>query len=97
MLCERKSHTRELAFQIRNEYQPFSNSILDVSTSVFDGDAEIKENEKLLANKTTSPLAIVAPPGDLNALLSRCVGSSSHTAPRRHCSRLQKSRTLDFV
>jgi len=62
-------HTRELAFQIRNEYQRFSKYMPDVKTSVFYGGTDIKENEKLLANKDTHPHVIVATPGRLNALV----------------------------
>ena len=62
-------HTRELAFQIRNEYQRFSKYMPEVKTSVFYGGTDIKENEKLLANKETHPHVIVATPGRLNALV----------------------------
>ncbi|KAM3416039.1 hypothetical protein BST61_g9525 [Cercospora zeina] len=62
-------HTRELAFQIKNEYQRFSKYMPDVKTEVFYGGTDIKENEKLLANKSTHPHIIVATPGRLNALV----------------------------
>ena len=62
-------HTRELAFQIRNEYQRFSKYMPEVKTAVFYGGTDIKENEKMLANKETHPHVIVATPGRLNALV----------------------------
>ncbi|EMF16894.1 P-loop containing nucleoside triphosphate hydrolase protein [Sphaerulina musiva SO2202] len=62
-------HTRELAFQIKNEYQRFSKYMPEVKTEVFYGGTDIKENEKLLSNKATHPHIIVATPGRLNALV----------------------------
>ena len=62
-------HTRELAFQIKNEYQRFSKYMPEVKTEVFYGGTDIKENEKLLSNKSTHPHIIVATPGRLNALV----------------------------
>ncbi|KAF2479374.1 P-loop containing nucleoside triphosphate hydrolase protein [Neohortaea acidophila] len=62
-------HTRELAFQIRNEYQRFSKYMPEVKTAVFYGGTDIKENEKLLKDKETHPHVIVATPGRLNALV----------------------------
>ena len=62
-------HTRELAFQIRNEYQRFSKYMPEVKTAVFYGGTDIKENEKVLSNKETHPHVIVATPGRLNALV----------------------------
>lgn len=62
-------HTRELAFQIRNEYQRFSKYMPEIKTQVFYGGTDIKENEKILANKETHPHIIVATPGRLQALV----------------------------
>lgn len=62
-------HTRELAFQIKNEYIRFSKYMPEVKTEVFYGGTDIKENEKLLKNKETHPHIIVATPGRLNALV----------------------------
>ena len=62
-------HTRELAFQIRNEYQRFSKYMPEVKTAVFYGGTDIKENEKMLRDKETHPHVIVATPGRLNALV----------------------------
>ncbi|KAI7288497.1 ATP-dependent RNA helicase, partial [Hortaea werneckii] len=62
-------HTRELAFQIKNEYNRFTKYMPEVKTAVFYGGTDIKENEKVLANKETHPNIIVATPGRLNALV----------------------------
>jgi len=62
-------HTRELAFQIKNEYQRFSKYMPELKTAVFYGGTDIKENEKLLRDKETHPHIIVATPGRLNALV----------------------------
>jgi len=62
-------HTRELAFQIKNEYARFTKYMPEVKTAVFYGGTDIKENEKMLSNKETYPNIIVATPGRLNALV----------------------------
>lgn len=62
-------HTRELAFQIKNEYARFSKYIPNVRTSVFYGGVKIDEDIKQLENKESHPHVIVATPGRLNALV----------------------------
>jgi ATP-dependent RNA helicase UAP56/SUB2 len=62
-------HTRELAYQIRNEYQRFSKYMPDVKTAVFYGGTDIKKDAELLKNKDTVPHIVVATPGRLQALL----------------------------
>lgn len=62
-------HTRELAFQIKNEYQRFSKYMPEVKTEVFYGGTSWDENVKILADKSTHPHIIVATPGRLNALV----------------------------
>jgi ATP-dependent RNA helicase UAP56/SUB2 len=62
-------HTRELAFQIKNEYARFSKYLPDVKTSVFYGGTPIQDNINILQNKETHPHIIVATPGRLNALV----------------------------
>lgn len=67
--CVVMCHTRELAFQIKNEYARFSKYLPDVKTAVFFGGVAIQENIDLLKNKEKSPNIIVATPGRLNALV----------------------------
>lgn len=62
-------HTRELAFQIRNEYARFSKYLPDVKTAVFYGGTPMKDDIATLKNKDTHPNIIVATPGRLNALV----------------------------
>ena len=62
-------HTRELAFQIKNEYARFSKYLPDVKTAVFYGGTPIQDNINILQNKETHPHIIVATPGRLNALV----------------------------
>ncbi|KAH3673210.1 hypothetical protein WICMUC_003828 [Wickerhamomyces mucosus] len=62
-------HTRELAYQIRNEYQRFSKYMPEVRTAVFYGGTDIKKDAELLKNKDAAPHIIVSTPGRLNALL----------------------------
>lgn len=63
-------HTRELAYQIRNEYARFSKYMPDVKTEVFYGGQDVKHDIKKLEDKETCPHVVVATPGRL-ALLVR--------------------------
>ena len=67
--CIVMCHTRELAFQIKNEYARFSKYLPEVKTSVFYGGIPIQQDVDLLKNKEKSPNIIVATPGRLNALV----------------------------
>ncbi|KAJ3415856.1 Spliceosome RNA helicase BAT1 [Chytridiales sp. JEL 0842] len=60
-------HTRELAFQIKNEYARFSKYMPDVKTAVFYGGTSIKQNQETL--KTEKPQVIVGTPGRVLALI----------------------------
>ncbi|TPX45910.1 hypothetical protein SeLEV6574_g03558 [Synchytrium endobioticum] len=60
-------HTRELAFQIRNEYQRFSKYMPDVHTAVFYGGVPQKQNEETLKNE--KPQIIVGTPGRVLAMV----------------------------
>ncbi len=62
-------HTRELAYQIRNEYVRFSKYMPDVRTAVFYGGISINKDEELLKNKDTCPHIVVGTPGRLTALV----------------------------
>ncbi|EEB09387.1 ATP-dependent RNA helicase Uap56 [Schizosaccharomyces japonicus yFS275] len=62
-------HTRELAFQIKNEYARFSKYLPDVRTAVFYGGVNIKQDMEAFKDKSTSPHIVVATPGRLNALV----------------------------
>lgn len=62
-------HTRELAYQIKNEYARFSKYMPDVRTGVFYGGTSVKVDQELLKNKATCPHIVVGTPGRLNALV----------------------------
>ncbi|MCJ1356542.1 MAG: Suppressor of the cold-sensitive snRNP biogenesis mutant brr1-1 [Icmadophila ericetorum] len=62
-------HTRELAYQIKNEYTRFSKYLPDIKTAVFYGGTPMQKDIELLSNKDTHPNIIVATPGRLNALV----------------------------
>ncbi|KAI9786431.1 MAG: Suppressor of the cold-sensitive snRNP biogenesis mutant brr1-1 [Geoglossum umbratile] len=62
-------HTRELAYQIKNEYARFSKYMPEVITSVFYGGTPMQKDVEILKNKDTHPHVIVATPGRLNALV----------------------------
>ena len=62
-------HTRELAYQIRNEYNRFAKYLIGVKIGVFYGGTPIQKDIELLSNPETHPHIIVATPGRLNALV----------------------------
>lgn len=62
-------HTRELAYQIKNEYARFAKYMPDVRTSVFYGGTAMQKDVEVLKNKDQHPHIIVATPGRLNALV----------------------------
>ncbi|KAF2116628.1 P-loop containing nucleoside triphosphate hydrolase protein [Lophiotrema nucula] len=62
-------HTRELAYQIRNEYARFAKFLPDVKVSVFYGGTPVQKDIDLLANKDTHPHIIVGTPGRIHALV----------------------------
>ncbi|GAA5820579.1 hypothetical protein JCM11251_003060 [Rhodosporidiobolus azoricus] len=62
-------HTRELAYQIKNEYARFSKYMPDVRTGVFYGGTSVKVDQDLLKSKDKCPHIVVGTPGRLNALV----------------------------
>lgn len=62
-------HTRELAYQIKNEYARFSKYLPDVKTAVFYGGTPIQKDVEVLSNKDSYPNIVVGTPGRLNALV----------------------------
>ncbi|KAG6919552.1 Suppressor of the cold-sensitive snRNP biogenesis mutant brr1-1 [Tephrocybe rancida] len=61
-------HTRELAFQIKNEYTRFAKYMPDVRVSTFYGGTPVTKDSELLRDKSKCPHIVVATPGRLNAL-----------------------------
>ena len=62
-------HTRELAYQIKNEYARFAKYLPEVKTAVFYGGTPMQKDIETLSNKDTHPHIIVATPGRMNALV----------------------------
>merc|ERR1719183_2031086 len=62
-------HTRELAYQIRQEYERFKKYMENVRTAVFYGGSPIKADRAVLSDKENSPHVVVATPGRLKALV----------------------------
>jgi ATP-dependent RNA helicase UAP56/SUB2 len=60
-------HTRELAYQIKNEYTRFSKYMPSLKTAVFYGGTSLKQNIEEL--KTEKPQIIVGTPGRISALI----------------------------
>merc|ERR1719164_271184 len=66
-------HTRELAYQICNEFERFSRYLPDIKTKVFYGGVPVTEHKRIL--KSECPHIIVGTPGRILQL-----------TPRRSCS-----------
>lgn len=62
-------HTRELAYQIKNEYARFSKYMPEVRTHVVYGGVPIKQDQEILKTKEKCPHILVGTPGRLNALV----------------------------
>lgn len=62
-------HTRELAFQIRNEYIRFAKYMPDVRIATFFGGTPVQKDAEILKDKSKCPHIVVATPGRLNALV----------------------------
>lgn len=62
-------HTRELAFQIKNEYTRFAKYMPDVRVNTFYGGTPVTKDAELLRDKSKCPHIVVATPGRLNALV----------------------------
>ncbi|KAG5461456.1 MAG: P-loop containing nucleoside triphosphate hydrolase protein, partial [Olpidium bornovanus] len=62
-------HTRELAFQIKNEYARFQKYMPQVRTEVFYGGTPIKKDIEILRDKEKCPHIIVGTPGRVLALI----------------------------
>lgn len=61
-------HTRELAFQIKNEYDRFSKYLPEIRTHVLYGGVPVRTDQALLADPKRCPHIIVGTPGRVLAL-----------------------------
>lgn len=93
-------HTRELAYQICQEFLRFSKYLPEVKVKVFFGGIAIEQHRKLLATET--PNVVVGTPGRILALINEKKLKLDHlksvpTAHRRACCFISKHmRTHSF-
>lgn len=62
-------HTRELAFQIKNEYARFSKYLPEIRTEVFYGGVPMTKDVEILKDKARCPHILVGTPGRVLALV----------------------------
>ncbi|KAJ2463404.1 Suppressor of the cold-sensitive snRNP biogenesis mutant brr1-1, partial [Coemansia sp. RSA 2320] len=62
-------HTRELAYQIKNEYSRFSKYLPNIKTEVFYGGVPLAHDKEILGDKEKCPNVIVGTPGRILALV----------------------------
>ena len=70
------AHTRELAFQISQDYERFSKYMSGIKIAVFFGGMPIKKDEEVL--KKNCPSIVVGTPGRLLALIKSKALSLKH-------------------
>eukprot|EP00923_Selenidium_pygospionis_P019671 GHVN01034324.1.p2 GENE.GHVN01034324.1~~GHVN01034324.1.p2 ORF type:complete len:430 (+),score=68.40 GHVN01034324.1:2517-3806(+) len=69
--CVGIAHTRELAFQIKNEFDRFSKYLKGVRCGVFYGGVPIQKDIELLSKPETTPHIVLGTPGRLLALIQQ--------------------------
>lgn len=62
-------NTRELAFQIKNEYVRFSKYLPEIHTEVFYGGVPMSKDVEILSDRTRCPHILVGTPGRVLALI----------------------------
>jgi len=67
--CLGLAHTRELAFQIKNEFDRFSKYVKGVRCSVVYGGTSIQKDYEMLGKPETTPHVLLGTPGRVLALL----------------------------
>merc|ERR1711865_714904 len=86
-------HTRELAFQINNEFERFSRYLPDVKVKVFYGGVPVPEHKRIL--KSECPHIIVGTPGRIRSWCARRTSSprTSSTSSWTSATRCSRSST----
>ncbi|CDI76754.1 ATP-dependent RNA helicase, putative [Eimeria praecox] len=69
VMCLGLAHTRELAFQIKNEFERFSKYLKHVKCEVVYGGVPIQKNIELLSDPKRVPSILIGTPGRVLALL----------------------------
>eukprot|EP00920_Eleutheroschizon_duboscqi_P003400 GHVT01007922.1.p1 GENE.GHVT01007922.1~~GHVT01007922.1.p1 ORF type:complete len:434 (-),score=76.14 GHVT01007922.1:1135-2436(-) len=71
VVCLGVAHTRELAFQIKNEFDRFSKFLKNVKCDVVYGGVPIQQNVDMLKDESKRPHVLVGTPGRLLALIKQ--------------------------
>lgn len=69
VVCLGLAHTRELAFQIKNEFERFSKYLKHVKCEVVYGGVPIQKNIEMLSDPKRVPSILIGTPGRVLALL----------------------------
>ena len=64
-------NTRELAYQIKKEFDRFTKYLKSIRSAVFYGGVPINDNVKLLKNAEQTPHIIIGTPGRILQLVNR--------------------------
>lgn len=64
-------NVRELAFQIKKEFDRFTKYLKNVRTAVVFGGVPIQENEKIFKDPATAPHIVIGTPGRVLALVKK--------------------------
>jgi len=78
--CLGLAHTRELAFQIKNEFDRFSKYVKNVKCSVVYGGIPIQKDCELLSKPETTPHVLLGTPGRILALIRSKVLNTTKVA-----------------
>jgi len=86
-------HTRELAYQIKNEYTRFAKYMPEVRTAVFYGGTPVNTDRDILRSKEKCPHIVVGTPGRINGLVREKVlkGNSIKTFVLDECDKMLES------
>lgn len=66
-------NVRELAFQIKKEFERFTKYLKQIRCAVVFGGVPIQENEKMFKNPETAPHVVIGTPGRVLALVKKGV------------------------
>lgn len=69
VVCVGIAHTRELAFQIKNEFDRFSKYLKNIKCEVVYGGVSIQKNIDMLKDAKTTPHILIGTPGRVLALI----------------------------
>ncbi|CDJ45115.1 ATP-dependent RNA helicase, putative [Eimeria tenella] len=77
VVCLGLAHTRELAFQIKNEFERFSKYLKGIKVEVVYGGVPLQKHLELFADPKRVPAILIGTPGRVLALLkNKCLDTS---------------------